>query len=160
MIYRALLEGDFERLPPILRKFHSAPGNVSAAGAMSIRRQNRFLAWLVGFPQAGERVPVTLDVAAARGRETWTRTFGDTVRRSTQRAVGGLLVEQTGPVRIAFRVRACESGMSFESQRTQIWGMPVPLRIEASVRAGAISWEVEVRFAHIGSYRGVMTLKS
>jgi hypothetical protein len=66
-------------------------------------------------------------------------------------------MEQAGPVRIAFRLRASESGMHFESQRTKLWGLPLPLRIEASVRAMEISWEVEVTIAHVGSYRGIMT---
>jgi Domain of unknown function (DUF4166) len=160
MIYRALLDGDFAKLPPVLRTFHSAPGKRCASGTMSIRRESGLLAWLVDFPPAGERVPVRLEVDGADGRETWTRWFGTLMRRSTQRAEGGLLVEEAGPVRIAFRIRASESGMSFESQRAELWGIPVPLHIEAFLRGGELSWEVEVRIRHVGSYRGVMIPKS
>ena len=160
MIYRALLEHEFDSLPPVLRRFHASPGVRRASGTMSIRRQSALLAWLVGFPPAGEQVPVLLEVAPAAGSETWTRRFGDFIHRSTQRAAGGLLLEEAGPVRIAFEVRASESGMRLESHRTQIWGIRVPVRVEATVRGGELSWEVEVKIAHVGSYRGVMTLET
>lgn len=160
MIYRALLEEDFEKLPAVLRVFHSAPGQRRAAGTLSIRRHSAFLAWLVGFPPEGEQVPVRLDVLATEDEETWTRSFGGIVRSSTQWAAGGLLVEKAGPFRIAFRIRACEDGLRFESRRAEVWGIPVPLRVEASAHGGETSWEVEVEIAHVGSYRGVMTLKS
>jgi hypothetical protein len=159
MIYRALLEDDFEKLPTVLRVFHSAPGQRCATGALTIRRQSAFLAWLVGFPPEGKHVPVRLDVVATEDEEIWTRWFGGVVRSSTQWAAGGLLVEEAGPIRIAFQIRACQGGMSFESRRAQVWGIPVPLRIEAVVRGGETSWEVEVKIAHVGSYRGAMTLK-
>lgn len=160
MIYRALLEDDFEKLPAVLRLFHSAPGQRCATGTLSITRQSAFLAWLVGFPREGEHVPVRLDVVATEDEETWTRRFGSVVRSSTQWAAGGLLMEEAGPVRIAFQVRACQGGMSFESRWARVWGIPIPMRIEVAVRGGETSWEVEVRIAHVGSYRGAMTLKS
>ena len=160
MIYRALLAQDFEKLPAVLRVFHSAPGQRRAAGTMSIRRQSAVLAWLVGFPPEGEQVPVKLDVLATENEETWTRYFNGIIRSSTQWAAGGFLVEKAGPLRIAFQIRASEEGLSFESRRAEVWGIPVPVRVEASARGGESSWEVEVKIAHVGSYRGVMTLKS
>lgn len=160
MIYRALLEQDFEKLPAVLREFHSAPGQRRAAGTMSIHRQSAFLAWLVGFPREGEHVPVKLDVLATEDQEIWTRSFGGVVRSSTQWAAGGFLVEKAGALRIAFRVRASADGLRFESRRAKVWGIPVPVRVEALARGGETSWEVEVKIAHVGSYRGVMIPKS
>jgi hypothetical protein len=160
VIYRELLEGDFEKLPAVLRLFHSAPGQRCATGTLSIRRQSAFLAWLVGFPPEGEDVPVRLDVVATENEEIWTRSFGGLVRSSKQWAARGLLVEEAGPVRVAFQIRSCQGGMSFESQRVRVWRIPVPLRIVAAVYGGETCWEVEVTIAHVGSYRGVMTLKS
>ena len=159
MIYRVLLEGDFEKLPPVLRAFHSAPGKRCATGTMTVCRQSAILAWLVGFPPAGDQVPMRLDIAATDEEEVWTRWFGGRARRSTQRAEGGLLMETAGPVRVGFQIRACEQGIEFESRRARLWGIPVPLRIEASARGGQGCWEVEVRIAHVGSYRGRMTVQ-
>jgi hypothetical protein len=160
MIYRALLENDFEKLPPVLRAFHSAPGIRRATGTLSIRREIRLLAWLVGFPPEGECVPVTLAVRGTEDEETWTRSFGTLLRRSTQRALGGLLVEKAGPLRIAFQLRASQYGLDFESRRAHVWGIPVPLRVEASARGGEASWEIEVKIARVGSYRGVLVPNS
>ncbi len=160
MIYRTLLEENFDKLPAVLRVFHSAPGRRCALGTLSIRRHSAFLSWLVGFPPEGEHVPVRLDIFATEEEETWTRSFDGLVRSSTQWASGGLLVEKAGPLRIAFRIRAGENGLTFESRRAKIWGIPVPLRVEALAQGGETSWEVEVNITHVGSYRGVMTLKS
>jgi hypothetical protein len=157
MIYRALLEDDFDKLPAALRVFHSAPGRRAAAGNLSIRRQNALLAWLVGFPQEGEHVPVRLDVMATEDEEIWTRRFAGVIRSSTQTRLGGLLLEQAGPLRIAFQIRTCAGGMTFKSRWARVWRIPIPLRVEAAVRGGDISWEVEVEIAHVGSYRGAMT---
>jgi hypothetical protein len=159
VIYRALLEDDFEKLPRALRVFHSAPGNRCATGMATVRHENAFLAWVVGFPAAGEQIPLRLDVSATEDEETWTRWFGGAMRRSTQRMAGNLLMESAGPVRIGFRIRASESGMQFELRRARLWGIPIPLRIEAVARGGETSWEVEVRVAHVGSYRGVLAVK-
>jgi hypothetical protein len=160
MIYRALLEDDFEKLPTALRVFHSTPGRRRAAGTLSVRHHSAFLAWLVRFPPAGDHVPAQLDVLASDAEETWTRSFASVVRRSTQWASAGLLMEQAGPLRIAFRVHAACGGMRFQSQRASIWGIPVPLRVEAVSRGGETSWEIEVEIAHIGNYRGVMEPES
>ncbi len=160
MIYRALLEQDFEKLPPVLRVFHSVPGQRRATGTMSIHRHNAFLAWLVGFPPEGEHVPVRLDVLATEDQETWTRSFGGIVHSSTQRADGQFLVEKAGPFRIVFRIHVCQDGLRFESRSADVWGVPVPLRVEASAHGRETSWEVEVKVAYVGSYRGVMTPKS
>jgi hypothetical protein len=156
LIYPLLLEDDFEKLPGILRAFHSTKGERRATGTVTVRHQNAWLAWLVGFPPEGE-LPVRLDVAATDDEEVWTRRFGATVLRSIQRARGGLLMEDVGPVRIGFRVRACETGMQFESRGARLWGMPVPLRVEASARGGDQCWRLAVTVAHVGSYCGVMT---
>jgi len=159
VIYRALLEADFEKLPPALRAFHSAPGKRCAAGTMIVRHQSAFLAWLVGFPSAGERVPMRLDVAATDEEEVWTRWFGGVARSSTQRVENGLLMETVGPVRIGFQIQVCEKGMQFHSRHAWFWGIPVPLQIEASACGGDSSWEVEVKVAHVGSYRGMMAMQ-
>ncbi len=134
MIYRALLEEDFEKLPAALRAFRSAPGACRATGALKIRRKNAFLAWLVRFPAAGDEVPVRLEVRREGDREIWTRAFGGTVRRSVQWASGGLLLEQAGPLRIAFQLHAGANGLRFESRGARIWGIAVPLRVEAEWR--------------------------
>lgn len=153
VIYRTLLEDDFEKLPPGLRVFHSALGQRRATGVMTVRHQNGWLARSVGFPHVGEH-RLRLEVVATRDWEEWTRWFGATPFRSTQWIAGDLLMEAAGPVRIAFRVTADENEMRFESRRVRVWGMPIPLRITACARGDGSAWWIEVEVAHVGSYSG------
>jgi hypothetical protein len=91
VIYRELLEDDFEKLPPVLSAFRSAPGIRCATGTLWVRGDIPFLACVVGFPPEGEQVPVTLEVRAIEDQQTWTRSFSGLLRRTTQRAMGGLV---------------------------------------------------------------------
>jgi hypothetical protein len=154
MIYPDLLKADFGKLPLVLREFHAVAGERRALGKVAIRHQHPWLARLVGFPEEGTDVPLRLHVAATEDREVWTRWFGDSMRRSVQWASGDLLVEKAGPVRIGLRISAGPAGMRFESRSASLWGIPLPLRMNAWTRGDGSSWEVEVTIAHIGSYRG------
>jgi hypothetical protein len=156
MIYPELLKVDFEKLPLVLREFHSAMGERWAEGSVVIRHEWPWLARLVGFPRAGANVPVRLHVVAAENEEIWIRWFGNSRRRTTQRVAGGLLVEKAGPLHVEFRIFASETGLRFESHAARLWGIPLPLRMEAWARGGDAGWEVNVRIAHIGSYRGLV----
>ena len=155
MIYPQLLRGDFDKLPRALRDFHSCAGHRRASGTACIRHAS-ILATLLGFPPAGENIPVKLDVVATEDREIWTRQFGSVSRRSVQWVRDGRLIESAGPVRVHFRVFLSDAGMKFESVRTGVWGIPLPLRISATVRGLESAWEIDVRITAIGSYRGVM----
>lgn len=154
MIYPHLLKADFGKLPLVLREFHAAAGQKRAVGTVAIRHERPWLARLVGFPAEGTDIPLRLQVDAAEDREVWTRWFGDSMRRSVQWASGDVLVEKAGPVRIGLRISASATGMRFESKSASLWGIPLPLRMDAWTRADGSSWEVEVTIAHIGSYRG------
>jgi len=156
MIYRQILAADFDRLPTGLRVFHSTPGGGHAVGIASVSHQNKWLARLLGFPRAGEDQPMRLDVFAEESREIWTRSFGDSRRRSTQRVRAGLLVEDLGPMQIEFRVIPSRDGMQFRSHRARLLGIPVPVRVEARVAGNDRGWEFEVTVANVGSYKGTM----
>ena len=159
MIYRQILAADFDRLPAVLRSFHSAPGGGHAIGTASVSHHNKWLACLLGFPRAGENQPMRLDVVAADSEEIWTRSFGASQRRSVQRVRAGLLVEDLGPIQIEFRVIPGSDGMRFRSERARFLGIPVPVHVEARA-IGAVGndqrWEFEVTVRRVGSYSGTM----
>jgi hypothetical protein len=157
VLYRQLLKDDFDRLPPALRRFHSAPGGGRAVGSVAVRRASGLLARLAGFPRSGDNVPMRLEVVASETQEIWIRRFGDVVRKSTQRLEGGLLVETFGPVRLLFRVRGDDRGVRFECQCARLWALPLPLRVSATERGTDCSWEFEVTVARVGSYSGSMS---
>ena len=156
MIYPQLLRSDFDKLPRALHDFHSTAGGGRAAGRVAVRRARGLLPRLSGFPPSGDDLPAKVEVMATDQQEVWTRQFGDGMLRSVQWIKGDLLVEAMGPLRIYFRVAACETGLRFQLVRARLLGMPIPLRIEATAMGGESSWEFEVKIAHVGSYRGVM----
>lgn len=155
MLYPQLLRNDFGTLPGALRRFHSAP-TARASGTVCVRHSNRWLARLIGFPRAGERVAVELQVIAQPDSELWIRQFDGAERRSLQRLHQDLLLETAGPVRILFRVAADSSGMTLHSERARFWMLPLPLRVKARAWGDEESWSFEVNIAGVGSYRGKM----
>lgn len=156
MLYAQLLKADFERLPGALRDFHSRPGGGRASGIVNVRHNSRWLAWLAGFPPAGENIPVELEVTLRENEEVWTRRFGGSVRRSVQRRHRDLLLETVGPIRVLFRVLADDSGMRFECRGVRFWIIPLPVRVEGKASGDDSSWEFEVTVGSVGSYRGAM----
>jgi hypothetical protein len=155
VLYPQLLQGDFDKLPRALREFHSRPGGGRASGAVSVRHAS-LLARLIGFPASGDRIPMQLEVVAGENEEVWIRRFGDVVRKTIQTQAGDLLLEAAGPLRMFFRVLADETGLRFECQRARLWGIPLPLRVEARARGDDAGWEFEVTVASVGSYRGAV----
>ncbi len=156
MLYPQLLGSDFGKLPRALREFHSAPGGGSASGTASVRRVRGWLAGLIGFPPAGDGIPLKLRVVATDSGEIWIRSFGGVERRTVQRRDGHLLVESAGPVRFTFRLLEVEQGMRFELQSARVWIIPIPLRIEAREWGDESSWDFEVTVVGVGTYRGRM----
>ena len=156
MLYPLLLGPDFEKLPQALRDFHGAPSGERASGAATVKHDNPWLARIVGFPPAGEDIPVRLEVVAEEDSEEWRREFGGTTLDSIQRRDGNLLLETFGVLRLFFRVFPVEHGLRLELQRARLGIIPLPLRIEASERGCESGWEFEVNVAGIGSYRGKM----
>jgi hypothetical protein len=154
VLYQVLLKDDFEKLPRALRVFHSAPGGGKASGIVTVRHSNPLLARLLRFPACGHDIPVRVQVVASHNQEIWIRHFGNSVRRSVQSRKGDLLLETIGPVRLFFRLLADHSGMRFEYRRARLWMIPVPFRVEATVRGIDLSWEIELTVNCVGSYFG------
>ena len=155
MLYPRLLERDFDRLPRVLRDFHSLAGRNRATGRVAVRHEC-FLAAMLGFPPAGDNISLELEVLAGEYRETWIRNFGGKLVRTEQWQDGNLLVESMGLVRIEFRILADEAGMQFFSEHVRLWIIPIPLHVSARVRGGESSWDFEVNVNRIGSYHGEM----
>jgi hypothetical protein len=75
------------------------------------------------------------------------------------------LIEQAGPLQVAFDVAADESGMRLTSRRCRVLGIPLPRalapRVAATVCGLADGWNVEVSIAlpllgTIGAYSGTV----
>jgi hypothetical protein len=79
---------------------------MTAEGTATVTRGTgwlaRLVAALIGFPQAGDNVPVCVDFRTEEGRERWTRTLAGRSFHSTQEAGRGrfewLVCERFGPI--------------------------------------------------------------
>ncbi|EJT06827.1 DUF4166 domain-containing protein [Rhizobium sp. CCGE 510] len=133
-LYREILGSAFERLPPAVAVIH-AGGARTASGQARIERGGgwlaRLVARLIGFPAAGEDVPVTVRFVAEGDREIWTRTFGDNSFRSIQLEGKGrdrhLLAEVFGPFRVLVALVPEGNKLRLVVRGWRFCGMPLPL---------------------------------
>ncbi|MGZ2430450.1 DUF4166 domain-containing protein [Rhizobium redzepovicii] len=137
-LYHRVLGSAFARLPPAISAMHAGGYSGSARVASGRARVERGSGWLarivarlIGFPPAGEDVPVTVRFTADGEKEIWTRHFGDKSFHSQQLEGKGrdrhLLAEVFGPFRVLValvpegeRLRLVVRGWSF-------CGVPLPL---------------------------------
>src|SRR5438876_258487 len=96
-LYQRLLGKDFDRLPPILQRFHSLPQGGRAAGFVTVSREDGWLpdvaARTLGLPSPGEDIPLWLEVGPRRDSELWIRQFGGRYVTTLQWQEGEFLIE-------------------------------------------------------------------
>ncbi|MBX4912021.1 MULTISPECIES: DUF4166 domain-containing protein [Rhizobium] len=133
-LYRRILGDAWEKLPPALAAIH-AGGTRLASGRARIERGSgllaRLIAGLIGFPAAGEDVPVAVRFVAEGEREIWTRSFGSKTFRSWQAAGPGrdshLLVEVFGPFRVLLALVPEGQKLRLIVRGWRFCGIPLPL---------------------------------
>lgn len=137
-LYHRVLGSAFERLPPAIAAIHSvgpAGGARIASGRARIERGRGFLAGivarLIGFPSAGEDVPVTVRFTADGEKETWTRDFGGKTFHSQQLEGKDrdrhLLTEVFGPFRVLVALVPEGSKLRLVVRGWRFCGLPLPL---------------------------------
>jgi hypothetical protein len=86
---------------------------------------------VIGFPKAGEDVPVTVRFASDGDREIWTRDFGGKVFRSWQAEGKGrdrhLLAEVFGPFRVLMAPVQNGDRLRLVVRGWRFCGIPLPL---------------------------------
>lgn len=174
-LYRRVLAGAFNALPPALHRMHDRPATASgvatAAGRASIERGRnplaRLVAWLFGFPAAGTDVPVSVAFSCQNGSEIWERNFAGHCFSSVQsEGMGrdaGLIVERFGPLAFGLSC-ALEDGVSHLAvENWRAFGIPMPLWAAAKTQAREYEengrFHFDVRMSHpltglIVHYRG------
>lgn len=132
-LYRRLLGEAFDRLPPTLRDFHDVETERRFRSTFRVTRSRGFVRGLVcrlgRLPPACERVDLRLRVVPDGDREHWLRDFGGHRMESVQWAAGGLLVEQLGPVRLAFRLTVEGAALHLNVARAWLLGVRCPLAL-------------------------------
>jgi hypothetical protein len=174
--YQELLGDAFNTLHPNIRKAHEGP--LTAKGVFDVvhgtHPLTRTLVALMKLPAAGIGVPVTLKVIFAASQANsapftmrWERQIGHTALSTLQRAHRGCLIEENGPGRVLFSLRAVDGCLRYEHSRLRFLFLPVPPVLSPSVRARASpdpqGWRVEVivewRGHLICRYGGTMQLQ-
>jgi hypothetical protein len=151
-LYRRILGERFEALPEVLRRFHGSPSGGRARGTFQVERAagrlRNALTSLLGLPESGTSVPVSLDVAVDGQRERWCRTFGERRLVTLQWAKGDLLMESFGPVAFSSVLLLDGQRLLYEFRRAWLAGIPLPRWISPTVTgsalAGEAGWRVEV----------------
>ncbi|MBY5795222.1 SDR family oxidoreductase [Rhizobium leguminosarum] len=133
-LYRRILGSAWERLPPALSALHAGGARV-ASGRAQIERGGgllaRIVAGVIGFPRAGEDVPVTVRFVPDGDREVWTRDFGGKIFRSWQVEGKGrdrhLLAEVFGPFRVLMALVPDGEKLRLVVRGWRFCGIPLPM---------------------------------
>ncbi|MBY3333984.1 DUF4166 domain-containing protein [Rhizobium laguerreae] len=133
-LYRQILGSAWERLPPAISALHAGGARV-ASGRARIERGGgllaRIVAGVIGFPRAGEDVPVTVRFVPDGDREVWTRDFGGKVFCSWQVEGKGrdrhLLAEVFGPFRVLMALVPDGEKLRLVVRGWRFCGIPLPM---------------------------------
>jgi hypothetical protein len=134
-LYRRLLGEAYDCMPDPLRAMHELTREMTVEGRATVTRGSGLLARLaaavVGFPQAGDDVPVRVDFKVENGVERWTRTFAGRSFHSTQEQGRGryawLMCERFGPLRAGMALVLDEGKLRLVMRRWSLFGIPLPL---------------------------------
>jgi len=134
-LYERLLGEEWPALPKQLCDMHSVDAKLVAVGRAKVQRGDgllsRLAAAIIGFPKAGDDVPVRVEFEVRDGVETWTRTFGNESFSSLQSGGSGrsdaLLCERFGMMTFAMALVVDGDRLRLQLRRWSVLGVPLPL---------------------------------
>lgn len=170
-LYPQLLGSAFATLPAQVQALHATSAARQWRGVATVRRGrglfSRLVGRLIGFPPAGEDVPVCVGFTPERDGERWTRDFGGRRFSSWQRRGQGrnahLLVERFGLIDVALALVVEGDRLQLVTRRWSCLGIPLPKallpggRTFETERDGRFIFDVEIAAPVIGliaAYRG------
>ena len=133
-LYQRLLGTTWEQLPSPIRAMHDLHDAITAEGTAQVERGTRPLArlaaTLIGFPQAGENVPVQVSFRVDNGREVWQRSFAGKKFSSIQSEGKGrsqhLLMERFGPLLFSIGLVFDQQKLHLVVRSWSLFGFPLP----------------------------------
>jgi hypothetical protein len=146
-LYRQLLGTAFDALPDAIRRMHDFDSERIAEGRASVDRGTgwiaRTIANRVGFPPAGDSVPLVVTFRQRLGRwgrhEVWRRNFDGHVFGSIQEAGRGrfdrLLCERFGPCAFGFALVVDGDCLRLVLRGWSVYGLPLPLWLAPACEA-------------------------
>jgi hypothetical protein len=131
-LFQAALADRWDALPPAVQRLHSVRGTESFTGRARVVRGRspiaRLAAWLLGFPRAGDDVPLRLTLTCLPHGEAWERSFDGRRLRSRllpsprrycyRERFGAFTFEQALPVK--------DGVMRLRVRRGWLLGVPLP----------------------------------
>lgn len=134
-LYRKLLGDAWQELPEPIRQLHSVTGVSMFAGRCTVERGRHPLAWVIaksiGFPPAGEDLPISVRLVAQVGAERWSRRVAGCVFSSVQSAgsgpAEGLARERFGAVAVDMALVVEPGRLRYVVRRWSLLGVPMPL---------------------------------
>jgi len=127
-----LLGEDYDKLPGALRAVHDSGGTLLLAGRADIDQRPGFLAWMIcalmGLPEQGRDVVVTVEFVRQGLSEVWKRRFGNRRYSSTMipGAAKGELAECFGPFTLVFALKAEVDRLTLDLRACSFLGIPLP----------------------------------
>jgi hypothetical protein len=170
-LYRRFFGEAWSLLPDAIRAMHDGGRTWIAEGRATVERGRsvlaRIIATAMGFPKAGDDVPVSVRFDAKNGRETWTRTFAGRAFSSVQfegrGRDAGHLCERFGPLTFGLAMAIEDGRLRLIVRQWSVLGLPLP-RVLAptgntfeSAEDGRFHFHVEIGFPWTGlivRYRG------
>lgn len=133
-LYRRIVGPAFDALPPAVRQLHDSSAPRRWFGTANVTRGTglmaRLVAGIIGFPNHGNHVPVTVAFLPTNAGELWTRTFGDRSFSSLQAVGAGrnrhLLIESFGIVEFALALVVEDGRLHLVPRSWSVLGMPMP----------------------------------
>ncbi len=175
-VFEQILGPAYSRLPQAVRAFHGRQGDFKVHGRAAIDRGrnplSKLIAVILGFPEAAEDVPVTVEVTATPAGEIWRRTFGEKSFQSELKAGAErfeyLLQERFGPLRFGIALVVEADRLRWVMRRATFLGLTLPEfflprgEVFESGAADDFYFYVEIALPLIGlivRYRGTLDLR-
>lgn len=138
-LFRQLAGPAFERLPGLIQRVHTGAASATFSGACDVERGRHWLARLAGrvagMPSAARQIPLRVRIDADAAGEVWTRHFGSREMRSRLQARDGLLIEQLGPLTVAFELVPLADCLRWIPRGGRVLGIPLPARFFSQIHA-------------------------
>jgi hypothetical protein len=175
-LYRQVLGSAFDTLPAQVQALHSAAELRHWSGIADVRRGSGVMAKVVsgimGFPQAGSNVPVSVTFTPENDGERWTRNFGGKIFSSYQMRGSGkndyLLIERFGLMSVALALVVEGDRLHLIPRRWSCLGVPLPKFLLPtgqsfeSEQNGQFNFDVEISAPILGlivAYKGALERK-
>jgi hypothetical protein len=131
-LFETALGERWQALPAAVRRLHSGAAVERFAGRATVTRGSSLLArtavWLLGFPAAGEDLPLTLTIQRTMAGETWQRSFAGAQLRSFLSASPRPFHyrERFGPFTYEQELPVEDGVLHLPARRGWLLGLPLP----------------------------------